>query len=112
MDHQTRQQVAGALLAAYDSKEPLEPLTATHEGMTLEDAYAIQLLQIDERLAARPHRQGPQGRPHQSPRCSGCSASPSPTTATCSTTSSTSSTCRSRSTGSSSRASSPRSPSC
>ena len=52
MDHQTRQQVAAALLAAYDSKEPLEPLTATHEGMTLEDAYAIQLLQVDQRLAS------------------------------------------------------------
>ena len=54
-----------ALLAAYDSKEPLEPLTTTHEGMTLEDAYAIQLLQIEQRLAAGPHRAGPQGRPHQ-----------------------------------------------
>jgi 2-keto-4-pentenoate hydratase len=52
VDHQTRKQVADALLAAYDSKEPLEPLTATHEGITLEDAYAIQLLQIDQRLAA------------------------------------------------------------
>ncbi len=51
MDDQTRTQVAGALLAAYDSKEPLEPLTSTHEAMTLEDAYAIQMLQIDQRLA-------------------------------------------------------------
>ena len=51
MDHQTRQQVAAALLAAYDSKEPLEPLTATHEGMTLEDAYTIQMLQVEQRLA-------------------------------------------------------------
>ena len=51
MDDHTRDRVAGELLAAYDSKEPLEPLTATHEGMTLEDAYAIQLLQIRERVA-------------------------------------------------------------
>ena len=65
VDHQTRQQVAAALLAAYDSKEPLEPLTATHEGMTLEDAYAIQLLQVDAAPGERPHRAGPQGRPDQ-----------------------------------------------
>ncbi len=51
MDDQTRSRVATELLEAYDSKEPLEPLTATHEGMTLEDAYAIQLLQIEERRA-------------------------------------------------------------
>src|SRR6187401_3334937 len=51
VDDQTRSRVATELLEAYDSKEPLEPLTATHEGMTLEDAYAIQLLQIEERRA-------------------------------------------------------------
>ncbi len=51
MDDQTRSDVARELLAAYDSKVPLEPLTATHPEMTLEDAYAIQLLQIQERLA-------------------------------------------------------------
>ena len=50
MDQQTRGQVARDLLAAYASKEPLEPLTATHDGMTLEDAYAIQLLQVEELL--------------------------------------------------------------
>ena len=47
-----RTRVARDLLAAYDTREPLEPLTATYEGMTLEDAYAIQLLQIEERLAS------------------------------------------------------------
>ncbi len=51
MDDQTRSRVAAELLAAYDSKAPLEPLTATYEGMTLEDAYAIQQLQIRERVA-------------------------------------------------------------
>ena len=51
MDDQTRAEAAHRLLAAYTSREPVEPLTATHEGMTLEDAYAIQLLQIDELLA-------------------------------------------------------------
>ena len=50
MDQQTRGQVARDLLAAYASKEPLEPLTSAHEGMTLEDAYAIQLLQVEELL--------------------------------------------------------------
>ena len=51
MDDQTRSDVAAALLAAYDSTEPLAPLTTTHEGMTLEDAYAIQLLQVERRRA-------------------------------------------------------------
>ncbi len=51
MDDRTRSRVAADLLTAYDSKQPLEPLTATHEGMSLEDAYAIQLLQIRERVA-------------------------------------------------------------
>lgn len=51
MDDQTRSRVAAELLAAYASKQPLEPLTATHEGMTLEDAYAIQLLQVERRRA-------------------------------------------------------------
>ena len=50
MDDQTRSRVAAELLAAYDSKQPVEPLTATDEGMTLEDAYAIQLLQVERRL--------------------------------------------------------------
>jgi 2-keto-4-pentenoate hydratase len=51
VDHHTRTAVADRLLAAYDSKQPLEPLTATHEGMTLDDAYTIQLLQVERRLA-------------------------------------------------------------
>jgi len=50
VDDQTRSRVAAELLAAYDSKQPLEPLTVTHEGMTLEDAYSIQLLQVQRRL--------------------------------------------------------------
>ena len=43
MDHETRTLVAGRLLAAYESREPLEPLTSTYEGMTLEDSYACLL---------------------------------------------------------------------
>ncbi|WP_377639332.1 2-keto-4-pentenoate hydratase [Oryzobacter terrae] len=49
MDDATRTAVAEQLLGAYESREPIEPLTATHEGMTLEDAYAIQLLQVERR---------------------------------------------------------------
>ena len=50
MDQDTRTAAAQRLLAAYDSKEPLEPLTETYDGMALDDAYAIQLLQIEARL--------------------------------------------------------------
>src|SRR3954451_5088460 len=48
----TRDDVARQLLDAYSSGKPIAPLTATYDDMTLEDAYAIQLLQIEERLAA------------------------------------------------------------
>jgi len=51
VDAATRAEAARRLLAAYSSREPVEPLTATFEGMTLEDAYAIQLLQVDELVA-------------------------------------------------------------
>lgn len=52
MDQMTRAGVARQLLDAYDTGKPIPPLTSAHEDMTLEDAYAIQLLQIEERLAA------------------------------------------------------------
>lgn len=52
MDDQTRSHAAGTLLAAYESRNPIEPLTATYEGMTLEDAYAVQLLQIEQLTAS------------------------------------------------------------
>jgi 2-keto-4-pentenoate hydratase len=47
----TRSEVARQLLDAYGTGKPIAPLTSTYDGMTLEDAYAIQLLQIEERLA-------------------------------------------------------------
>ncbi len=53
MDPLSRSKAAGRLLAAYSSRRPIAPLTATYEGMTLEDAYAIQLLQI-QALTALP----------------------------------------------------------
>ena len=48
MDQNTRVEAARALLDAYSSGKPIPPLTATYDDITLEDAYAIQLLQIEE----------------------------------------------------------------
>ena len=47
MNELTRSEVATQLLDAYQSGKPIAPLTATYDDLTLEDAYAIQLLQID-----------------------------------------------------------------
>lgn len=52
MDQQTRAQAAADLLAAYQSRQPIEPLTMTHPGMGLADAYAIQQLQIEQLTGA------------------------------------------------------------
>lgn len=52
LDDATRAAAARQLLDAYASREPIAPLTTTHPDLTLEDAYAIQLLQIDELRAA------------------------------------------------------------
>ncbi len=43
--------IAAELLAAYGSAPTLPPLTATYDGLTVDDAYAIQLLQIQRRIA-------------------------------------------------------------
>jgi 2-keto-4-pentenoate hydratase len=48
---QTREEIAGALLGAYSSREPVEPLTGQYDDLTLEDAYQIQLLQVGRWLA-------------------------------------------------------------
>ena len=48
MDQPTRGEAARLLLDAYATGKPIAPLTSTYEGMSLEDAYAVQLLQIDE----------------------------------------------------------------
>ncbi len=45
MDDQTRAAAAERLLAAYEGA-PIAPLTGTYEGMTLDDAYAVQQFQI------------------------------------------------------------------
>jgi len=51
MDQQTREDIAEALLAAYSSREPIEPLTSQYDLAT-EDAYEIQLLQVRRWVAA------------------------------------------------------------
>ena len=48
MDYQA---IAAELLAAEASCRPIEPLTATNPGLTVEDAYRIQLAGIEEKLA-------------------------------------------------------------
>lgn len=52
MDAGTRAAVAESLVDAYATKRPLDPLTATYPDLTLEDAYAIQLLQVDHWVAS------------------------------------------------------------
>jgi 2-keto-4-pentenoate hydratase len=44
--------VAALLLDAYATKTPVPPLTETCAGLTLDEAYAIQQLQVSSRLAA------------------------------------------------------------
>ncbi len=51
MNQQTRAAIAQELLGAYASGVPVEPLTGRYPGITLEDAYQIQLLQVDRWLA-------------------------------------------------------------
>jgi 2-keto-4-pentenoate hydratase len=38
--------VAKSLLAAYESGDPIDPISAAYPGMTLEDAYAVQRHQV------------------------------------------------------------------
>jgi 2-keto-4-pentenoate hydratase len=44
--------IAAELLAAYGAGPTLAPLTSTYDGLTLDDAYAIQLIQVRHWLAA------------------------------------------------------------
>lgn len=46
------QQLAEALLESYETKQPIKPLRDQLEDMTIEDAYAIQLIQ-EKTLAAK-----------------------------------------------------------
>lgn len=51
MDPLARAEVAGRLLGAYVSGRPISPLSETCEGLTLQDAYAVQLLQVQAWVA-------------------------------------------------------------
>lgn len=51
MNQRTREDIAAELLAAYDSRVPVEPLTSRHTGLSLEDAYQIQLIQVRHWIA-------------------------------------------------------------
>lgn len=44
--------LAAVLVEAQQSRTPVPPLTDTYDGLTLDDAYAIQQIQIRSRLAA------------------------------------------------------------
>lgn len=58
MDATTRAAAAALLLEAYRTGKPVAPLTSTYDDLDLEDAYAIQVLQIEELLAAGRSVQG------------------------------------------------------
>jgi 2-keto-4-pentenoate hydratase len=49
---QTREEIAEALLGAYASRKPIDPLTEQYDDLTVEDSYEIQLLQVARWVAA------------------------------------------------------------
>lgn len=51
MDSSLKSKAAKELLAAYASRQPIAPLTDTYPTIEFADAYEIQKLQIDQRLA-------------------------------------------------------------
>jgi 2-keto-4-pentenoate hydratase len=44
--------IVAALREAYATRAPIAPLTESHDGLSLDDAYAIQLIQVAHRIAA------------------------------------------------------------
>jgi 2-keto-4-pentenoate hydratase len=52
VEQQTREDIAGALLGAYSSRIPVEPVTGQYDDLTVEDAYEIRLLQVADWTAA------------------------------------------------------------
>lgn len=48
MDQQVRTEIATELLGAYQSREPVEPLTGRYPELDLDDAYEIQLMQVGQ----------------------------------------------------------------
>src|ERR1700733_850444 len=51
VNQQEHGETAELLLEVYSSREPVEPLTAKFAGLTVDDAYEIQLLQVRRWLA-------------------------------------------------------------
>src|SRR6202035_5265582 len=51
VNQQEHEEIAELLLEVYSSREPVEPLTAKFAGLTVDDAYEIQLLQVRRWLA-------------------------------------------------------------
>jgi len=49
MHPEDRAAAAASLLDAYTHGHPVEPLSQKYSDLTLDDAYAVQLLQVDER---------------------------------------------------------------
>ena len=49
MDSALRSEAVEALLEAYASRTPIDPLTSTYPDIDLEDAYEIQLAQVERR---------------------------------------------------------------
>ena len=52
MDAVSRAEAADALLTAYRTKQPIEPLVDKYPGLTLEDSYAIQQIQIQQLISS------------------------------------------------------------
>lgn len=52
MDDKSRLEAARSLTEAYRSRRAVAPLVDTYPGITLDDAYAIQQLQLEERVGA------------------------------------------------------------
>src|SRR6516165_1297790 len=52
VDQRAREEIAAALLGAYDSGKPIDPPTERHPDLAADDAYEIQLLQVSRWTAA------------------------------------------------------------
>jgi 2-keto-4-pentenoate hydratase len=52
VDQRARDEIAAALLGAYDSGKPIDPPTERHPDLAADDAHEIQLLQVSRWTAA------------------------------------------------------------
>ena len=68
------QDLADELWEADRSAKPIAPLTERHDGLDVEDAYAIQTINIERRVADGPEGDRPQGRPDLQAHADACSA--------------------------------------